>query len=54
MEAACLAAGLLFTSPLAAWDSKGHNVVEALAYRTLVEGPTNETDGRASASTVLL
>ncbi len=24
--------------PAAAWDSKGHNVIEALAYRTLVEG----------------
>ncbi len=34
------AAALLLSAalPAPAWDSKGHNVVEALAYRTLVEG----------------
>lgn len=37
--AACLAfAGALRPAPLAAFDSKGHIVIEALAYRTLVEG----------------
>jgi hypothetical protein len=28
----------LLAGPAAAWESKGHNVIEALAYRTLVEG----------------
>ncbi len=31
-------AALLAAAPAAAFDSKGHNVIEALAYRTLVEG----------------
>ena len=36
---ACAAAAvLLAAAPALAWDSKGHNVIEALAYRTLVEG----------------
>jgi hypothetical protein len=33
-----LAAALLLAPPASAFDSKGHVVVEALAYRTLVEG----------------
>jgi hypothetical protein len=31
-------AALLGAAPARAWDSKGHAVIEALAYRTLVEG----------------
>ncbi len=39
MFGACAAAAaLLASAPAAAWDSKGHNVIETLAYRTLVEG----------------
>ena len=33
-----LAAALILAAPASAFDSKGHVVVEALAYRTLVEG----------------
>ncbi|MFI5181414.1 MAG: hypothetical protein ACHQPI_08500 [Thermoanaerobaculia bacterium] len=33
-----LTAALLLAAPASAFDSKGHNVVEALAYRTLAEG----------------
>jgi len=36
--APALVALLLVAAPAAAFDSKGHNVVEALAYRTLAEG----------------
>lgn len=31
-------AALALAAPAAAWESKGHSVIEALAYRTLVEG----------------
>ena len=46
---AALAAVLLLAPPAAAFDSKGHVVVEALAYRTLVEGH----DGQAPRPEVL-
>ena len=36
--APALVALLLVAAPAAAFDSKGHNVIEALAYRTLAEG----------------
>jgi hypothetical protein len=36
LVAALVAASL--AAPAVAWDSKGHDVIEALAYRTLVEG----------------
>src|SRR5512143_3990913 len=35
-------AALLVAAPAAAWDSKGHSVIEALAYRTLAEGHGGE------------
>ena len=37
-SAPALAVLLLAAAPAAAFDSKGHNVIEALAYRTLAEG----------------
>ena len=33
-----IVAASCFASPAFAWESKGHTVIEALAYRTLVEG----------------
>ncbi len=47
LRAAALAlSAAIFTGPAAAFDSKGHVVIEALAYRTLIEGH----DGQGAAA----
>ena len=49
--AVAAAAACALAAPAFAFDSKGHNVIEATAYRTLVEGHDGQPPVPASSAT---